>query len=45
MLIPSSWLFPVVAHQLLVLDVGDVVPVTLFQLNGAYPYVSPLSEH
>lgn len=43
MLIPSSWPLFVIAHQLLIPDVGDVVPVNLFQLNGVYSHLSPLS--
>lgn len=43
-LIPSSWPLFVIAHQSLILDVGDVVPVILFQLNGVYSHLSPLRE-
>jgi len=42
--IPSSRPLSVVAHQLLILDVGGVVPVTLFQLNGVHSHLSPLRE-
>lgn len=44
LLIPSSWPLSVLAHQSLILDLGGVVPVTLFQLNGVYSLLSPLRE-
>lgn len=43
-LIPFSWPVSVIAHQLLILDMGGVVPVALFWLNGVYLHLSPLRE-
>lgn len=44
MLIPSSQPLSFIAHHLLILDLGAVVPVTLFQLNGVYLHLFSLRE-
>lgn len=43
-LIPSSQPLSIIAHQLLILDLGGVVPVSLFQLSGVHLHLSSLRE-
>lgn len=44
MLMPFSEPLSVLAHHLLILDLGGVVPVTLFQLNGVFLHLLSLRE-
>lgn len=44
MLIPSSQPLSVLAHHLLILGLGGVVPVALFQLSGVFLHLLSLRE-